>query len=81
MFKVVPLSSGFFLTSIVGFFVSLYAIYPESKTWGFTLMLFFIFMFIAAMISMSTAQVDDILMQEAQERHDDQMRRARKSRR
>jgi len=79
--KIAPLSSGFFLTSIIGFFVSVFAIYPASPTWGFTFLLMFIFMFIASMISMTYSNVDDSLMQESMEQHDDDLRRARSIRR
>jgi len=79
--KIAPLSSGFFLTSIVGFFISVFAVYPWSPTWGFTFMLMFIFMFVASMVSMTYSNVDDYLMQETHERHDDELRKARGIRR
>ncbi len=60
-FKAAPLSSGFMLTSIVGliftvlFYDKLVAMFGEQAgaTWGFTLTLFFIILFIASMISMT----------------------------
>ena len=56
--NVTPLSSSFMLTSMVGFLVSSFFVYGLSKTWGFTLGLFFALMFIAAMVSMTYAPVD-----------------------
>ena len=56
--NVSPLSSSFMLTSMVGFLVSAFFVYGLSKTWGFTLGLFFALMFIAAMVSMTYAPVD-----------------------
>jgi len=50
------LSAGFMLTSIVGFFVSIYFIMNKiSITWGFTFTLFFTLMFISSVISMTKA--------------------------
>ncbi|MFA6073314.1 MAG: hypothetical protein WC758_04335 [Candidatus Woesearchaeota archaeon] len=51
-----PLSSGFMVTSIIGFLVSIWMIMDWSPTWGFTLTLFFAMMFIASMISMTKAE-------------------------
>jgi uncharacterized membrane protein len=51
--NVAPLSGGFMLTSIVGFLISAIYVYPQSATWGFTFGIFFVLMFIAAMISMT----------------------------
>jgi hypothetical protein len=45
------------VTSIVGFFVSIYFVMSLSKTWGFTFTLFFVMMFIASLISMTYAPV------------------------
>ena len=57
--KVAPLHSSFMIASIVGFLISALYIYKQlgSKTWGFTLMLFFILMFVASIISMTYAPV------------------------
>ena len=57
--EVVPLKSSFMLTSIVGFFVSIYFVMDISKTWGFTFALFFGMMFIASMISMVFAPISE----------------------
>ena len=52
--KVAQLSAGFMLTSIVGFLISIFYVVPQlSLKWGFTLVLFFVLMFIAALISMT----------------------------
>lgn len=56
--NIVPLSSGFMLTSIIGFLISMYYIYPQSKTWGFTLALFFMIMLISSLISMAHSPGD-----------------------
>ena len=53
--NVAPLSAGYMLTSIVGFIISAFWIYPNYEKWGFTLALFFMIMFIAAIISMTYA--------------------------
>ncbi|MBI3027092.1 hypothetical protein HYY70_03185 [Candidatus Woesearchaeota archaeon] len=57
-FNVAPLSGGYMITSIVGFLISAFYILPKSMTWGFTLVLFFTLMFVAAMISMTYAPSD-----------------------
>ncbi len=51
-----PLSAGFMLTSILGFFISIWLIMDLSVTWGFTFTLFFVIMFIASLISMTKAE-------------------------
>ncbi len=56
--NVVPLSSGFMLTAIVGFIISIMYVYPRNSTWGFTFVLFFILMFVASLISMTYAPVE-----------------------
>lgn len=57
-FNVAPLSSGYMVTSIVGFLISVFYIYPNSSKWGFTFVMFFTLMFVAAMISMTYAPTD-----------------------
>jgi hypothetical protein len=54
-----PLKGSFMLTSIVGFFVSVYFVWSLSKTWGLAFALFFIMMFIASIISMTFAPVSE----------------------
>ena len=57
-FNIAPLSGGYMLTSIVGFLISAFYILPNSTKWGFTFVLFFILMLIAALISMTYAPSD-----------------------
>ena len=57
-FNIAPLSGGYMITSIVGFLISAFYILPKSRTWGFTFVLFFALMFVAAMISMTYAPSD-----------------------
>jgi formate hydrogenlyase subunit 3/multisubunit Na+/H+ antiporter MnhD subunit len=57
-YKVVPLSSGFMLTSIIGAMISLVYVADKSRTWGFTFFLFFLIMFIASLVSMTFAPID-----------------------
>ncbi len=47
------------VTAIVGFIISALFVYKQlgNKTWGFTFMLFFALMFIAAVISMDSAPI------------------------
>jgi uncharacterized membrane protein YoaT (DUF817 family) len=59
MNKVVPLTSGFMLTSIIGFFVSAFYVLKLDITWGFTFCLFFVIMFIASIINLSHIEADD----------------------
>ena len=53
-----PISKGFLLTSIVGFIISLYYIYPLNKPWGFTFCLMFVILFISSQISLARGAVD-----------------------
>jgi len=55
--KVVPLKGSFMVTAIVGFLISALYVYRQlgNKTWGFTFMLFFVLMFIASIISMTSS--------------------------
>ena len=57
MIKYAPLSGGFMITSIVGFFVSSIYISDFSLNWGFALSIVFIIMFIASIISMTKAPI------------------------
>ena len=57
-YKVVPLSAGFMLTSIIGAMISAMYVYPRSRSFGFTFFLFFTIMFIAALVSMTLAPID-----------------------
>ena len=53
MRKVAPLSGGFMLASIVGFFVVALQIYPKNKTWGITFMIFFVMTLTVGYISLA----------------------------
>ncbi len=53
--NIAPLSGGYMLTSIVGFLISAFYVMPQSRTWGFTLVIFFSLMFVASLISMTYA--------------------------
>jgi hypothetical protein len=57
--KVVPLRGSFMITAIVGFIISALFVYRQlgNRTWGFTFMLFFGVMFVAAVISMGSAPI------------------------
>ena len=52
-FNIAPLSTGFMLTSIVGFLISAFYVLPQSDKWGFTFVIFFALMFVASLISMT----------------------------
>ncbi len=54
-----PLTSGFMLTSIIGFLVSAFFVMKISNTWGFTLCLFFIVMFVSSIVSMSNIEAEE----------------------
>ena len=56
--KIVPLSSGFMITSILGIIISAFYIFQRSPKWGFTFVLFFTLTFIASMISMTYAPAE-----------------------
>jgi len=62
--KYAHLSAGFMLTSIVGFFISVFLVWNMSLSWGFTFALFFAIMFIASIISMTKADFTDKEMQQ-----------------
>ncbi|MBN1644830.1 hypothetical protein JW851_02180 [Candidatus Woesearchaeota archaeon] len=55
-FKPAPLNTAFFATSIIGFMVSVFYIYPQSMPWGTAFGLVFSLMFIASLISMRQAK-------------------------
>lgn len=57
-----PISSSFTVISIVGFFISIWLFDWSTElgeTWGFTLMLFFIMMFISSIISMTKSHATE----------------------
>ena len=51
------LNSSFMLASIVGFLVSYYLIFDVTRNFGFAFMLLFIIMFIASIVSMTSAPI------------------------
>lgn len=55
----VPLKSSFMLSAILGFLISAYYVYPQSKNYGLAFMVVFTAMFVAAIISMTKAPVPD----------------------
>ncbi|MEK6950144.1 MAG: hypothetical protein AABX13_00270 [Nanoarchaeota archaeon] len=54
-----PLKGSFMVLAIVGFLVTTYLIYPRSFNYGVTFMIIFAAMFIASLISMSKAPIDE----------------------
>jgi hypothetical protein len=54
-FKPAPLNTAFFATSIIGFLISVFYIYPKTVTWGTAFGLVFTLMFIASFIAMRRA--------------------------
>lgn len=59
MAKHVPFSSGFMLTSILGFMISVLFVMNISATWGFTFALIFVIMFIASIVTMGQIEAED----------------------
>ncbi|MFH0870161.1 MAG: hypothetical protein V1866_03835 [archaeon] len=59
MARYAPLTSGFMLTSIIGFLVSVFFVVKIDLTWGFTFALFFVIAFVASVVSMSKIEADD----------------------
>lgn len=59
MAKNVPFSSGFMLSSILGFLVSVFFVMKISSTWGFTFALVFVIMFISSVVTMSQIEAED----------------------
>ena len=68
-FRVAPLTGSFMLISIIGFFISLMWVYPRTASYGFAFALVFTLMFIASIISMTYADVDEILYLEKKGRN------------
>ncbi len=62
--KYAHLSASFILTSIIGFFISIYFVTKFSETWAFTFAVFFAIMFISSIISMTKADFTDKELQE-----------------
>ncbi len=52
--QLTPLPHEWMLAGIIGFFISVFHVYPVwSHTWGFTFAVFFTMIFIASVVSMS----------------------------
>ncbi len=58
---VAPLKAGFFLTSLIGFLVSVLYVPRFSVTWAFAFGIVFTIMFVASIISMAGGSVDEQL--------------------
>jgi hypothetical protein len=59
-FRYAPLKGSFMVLAIIGFFITAYLIYPISYNFGVALMLAFVAMFIASLISMTKAPVVEV---------------------
>lgn len=55
----VPLKGSFMIAAILGFLISAYWVYPQSFNYGITFLLIFGLMFIASLISMTKAPVEE----------------------
>jgi hypothetical protein len=53
----VPLKGSFMLTAMLGFFISIYWVYPQSNSFGVAFCLIFLIMFVASLVSMVKAPV------------------------
>lgn len=62
MFKVAPLSSSFMLVSLIGIIISTMFLSKLSLNWAFIVGFVSICMFIASLISMTKAPVEEELM-------------------
>ena len=60
-YNIAPLSGSFMLTALIGFLISIFYVYPRDATWGMTFLIFFVVMFVSAMISMTYAPATDHL--------------------
>ena len=60
-FKVAPLTGSFMIMAILGFIISTLYVYPRTASYGVSFAIVFALMFVASMISMSYADVDEIL--------------------
>ena len=52
-----PLKGSFMITAILGLFISIYWVTPQSTPYGFSFSIVFIAMFIASLISMTKAPI------------------------
>lgn len=59
-FKITPLPGTFMLAAMLGFAISLIWVWPVSKAFGLTFMIVFGAMFIASVISMAKAPIEEL---------------------
>lgn len=64
-----PLSSTFMLTSMLGFFVAVFYVWPLSVNWGFAFSMLFAFFFVASVYNFTHAPDEDHLAVHEPERH------------
>tara|TARA_Y100000310_G_C20037561_1_gene514661 strand:+ start:260 stop:526 length:267 start_codon:yes stop_codon:yes gene_type:complete len=57
--QAVPLKGSFMLTAMLGFFLSIYFVYPISSNFGLASMFVFALMFIASLLSLSKAPIKE----------------------
>jgi hypothetical protein len=70
MEKIAPLTGGFLIISILGFFLSLFMVYNKGYySWGIAFMLVFVMMFIASFISISHMEVETLAMLDHTKKH------------
>jgi hypothetical protein len=55
----VPLNSSFMVSSMLGFLISAYWVYPQSKNYSLAFMFVFGAMFVASLVSMTKAPLID----------------------
>jgi len=55
--RAVPLNSSFMATAMLGFLISGYWVFPQSKNYGLAFMFVFGAMFVASLISMTKASI------------------------
>ena len=60
-FKFAPLTGGYMATSMLGILISIMWVYHQNQDWGVAFTLIFGIMFIASVISMTTANPDDFV--------------------
>lgn len=65
---VTPLSGGFMMIAIIGFFVSFYKVYGWNKDWGVAFMILFAVMLAASVYSFIKLEEDAIAEMERKKR-------------
>jgi len=62
MEKIVPLSGGFLIIAIAGFFLSWFLVYNKGQpSWGIAFMLVFVAMFMASFTSLHKLEADRLI--------------------